>query len=172
VLLDEPRAGLDERTYSRLLDELPQILAAFKATTLLVTHNRDEALRVAQNLVILVDGKVRGAGHKRELAANPKVTEVAEVLGYSVLGVNGARVAVPQGALRLGLGELEFWVIVDDVLDLVESTVIVGRIGDARVHVTLSCRTIRSPDLTFFAAVLGVPQYPHQPGPGDQENLL
>ena len=68
----------------------------------------------------------------------PKVTEVAEVLGCSILGVNGARVAVPQGALRLGPGQLEFWVIVDDVLDLVESTVIAGRIGDVRVDVTLS----------------------------------
>ena len=44
VLLDEPLEGLDERTYVRLLDELPRLLAAFDATTLLVTHNRRREL--------------------------------------------------------------------------------------------------------------------------------
>ena len=44
VLLDEPLEGLDERTYVRVFGELPPLLAAFAATTLLVTHNRDEAL--------------------------------------------------------------------------------------------------------------------------------
>jgi ABC-type sugar transport system ATPase subunit len=119
VLLDEPLEGLDERTYSRLLDELPQLLAAFDATTLLVTHNRHEALRLAQDLVVLV-------------------AEVAEVLGYVVLIADGRRVAVPRGALTLrGPGRLEFSMLVEDVLDLVESRELVGWIGDVRVHVAL-----------------------------------
>ncbi len=137
VLLDEPLEGLDERTYSRLLDELPQLLAAFEATTLLVTHNRHEALRLAQDLVVLVDGRVPAAGDKREVARNPRVREVAEVLGYSVLVVDGRQVAVPPGALKPGPGPLEFSMAVEDVVDLVESREIVGRIGDVRVHVAL-----------------------------------
>jgi ABC-type sugar transport system ATPase subunit len=39
ALLDEPLEGLDRPTYSRLLHELPQLLAAFDATKILVTHN-------------------------------------------------------------------------------------------------------------------------------------
>src|SRR4029450_12693322 len=92
---DQPLEGLDERTYSRLLDDLPQLLKAFDATTLLVTHNRHEALRVAQDLVVLIDGRIRVAGDKSAVMMNPGKADVAEVLGYSVLAANGHRVAVP-----------------------------------------------------------------------------
>ena len=81
VLLDEPLAGLDDGAYARLMDELPQIVDAFEATTLLVTHSRDEALRLADDLVVLVDGRVQAAGEAHQVAANPRVTAVAEVLG-------------------------------------------------------------------------------------------
>jgi len=137
VLLDEPLEGLDECTYTRLLDELPRVLAAFDATTLLVTHNRHEALRLAQDLVVLVDGRVHAAGDKHEVATEPRVVEVAEVLGYTVLVSEGRRVAIPPGALRIGAGRLEFPMIVEDVIDLVESQELAGRIGDVRVHVAL-----------------------------------
>jgi len=138
VLLDEPLEGLDERTYSRLLDELPHLLSALNATTLLVTHNRHEALRLAQDLVVLVDGRVHAAGDKRDVATNPRAIEVAEVLGYSVIVIDGRTVAVPAGALKLGPGQLQFSMVVDDVFDVVDSREIGGRIGDVRVHVALS----------------------------------
>jgi ABC-type sugar transport system ATPase subunit len=137
VLLDEPLAGLDERTYSRLFDELPQLLASFDATTLLVTHNRHEALRLAQDLVVIVDGRVHAAGDKHEVATNPRGTEVAEVLGYAVLDVAGVRVGIPAGALRHGPGRLQFSMVVDETLDLVEHREMVGFIGDVRVRVEL-----------------------------------
>jgi len=136
VLMDEPLEGLDEHTYSRLLDELPQLLAAFNATTLLVTHNRHEALRLADDLVVLVDGKVHAAGSTRQVALHPGTSRVADVLGYAVLVAGGRRVAVPPHALRLGPGSaLEFSMVVRDVVDLIESHEIVGEIGDVRVRV-------------------------------------
>ena len=67
MLLDEPLKGLDERTYVRLMDELPQLLAAFDATTLRVTHDRHEALSLAQDLVVLVDGRVHASGDKHDV---------------------------------------------------------------------------------------------------------
>ena len=137
VLLDEPLEGLDERTYSRLLDELPQLLAAFDATTLLVTHSPHEALRLADDLVVLVDGRVHASGDKRAVAANPRVREVAEVLGYSVLPLDGRIVAVPPGALTPGPGAAEFWVAVDGIVDLVHGREMLGRVGDIRVVVPL-----------------------------------
>ena len=134
VLLDEPLEGLDERTYVRLLDELPQLLAAFDATTLVVTHIRDEALRLAQDLVVLIDGRVLAAGDKREVMTNPRRAEVAEVLGHTVIGINGRRVAIPPGGLQIGPGHLEFTMIVDDILDLVDHQEVAGRVGDAIVR--------------------------------------
>lgn len=40
----------------------PHVLEAFGATTVLVTHDRDEALRLGEDLVVLVDGRVHAAG--------------------------------------------------------------------------------------------------------------
>jgi len=142
VLLDEPLEGLDERTYARLLDELPQVLAAFNATTLLVTHTRHEALRLADDLVILVDGRVCAAGDKRQIAAQPTSVQVAHVLGYTVLHSGARHLAVPPGALRCGPGDAPFTLVVEDVLDVVEHREVIGRIDGVPVRVPLG-----APDL-------------------------
>jgi ABC-type sugar transport system ATPase subunit len=135
VLLDEPLAGLDDSTYSRLLDELPSLLAAFDATTLMVTHNRHEALRLADYLVVLVNGKVLASGEKRDVAAHPGAGEVAEALGYSVLRTGARHVAVPPETLTPGPGPVQFTLVVDGVTDLVHSKEIVGRVGESRVRI-------------------------------------
>jgi ABC-type sulfate/molybdate transport systems ATPase subunit len=135
VLLDEPLAGLDQRTYSRLLDELPQLLAAFDATTLLVTHDREEALRLAEDVIVLVGGRVHAAGDKRDVVRQPRTAAVAEVLGYLVLEAGGRMVAVPADALQPGAGQLPFTMVIDDVVDLVDSREAIGRIGDVGVRV-------------------------------------
>ena len=134
LLLDEPLAGLDARTYSQLLDELPQLLAGASATTILVTHDRHEALRLARHLVVLVDGRVLASGEKGEVVRRPRFAEVADVLGYAVLPVGGRRVAVPPGSLRLGCGNPQWTLAVEEVADLVDRQQVVGRIGGVRVH--------------------------------------
>ena len=134
VLLDEPLAGLDEHAYARLLDELPRIVDAFQATTILVTHSGEEALRLAADLVVLVEGRVLAAGAARDVAANPRVPAVADVLGYAVLTSRSRRLAVPPGSLRAGPGQPEFTMVVDRVLDMIGATEVVGRIGDRVVR--------------------------------------
>ena len=108
------------RTYTRLLDELPQLLAAFEATTLLVTHDRHEALRLAQDLVVLVDGRVM-ASATRARSPSPGSRAVAERTGHSVLEIQERRLAHPPGALQWGPGSVEFTITVQAVIDLVES---------------------------------------------------
>ena len=135
VLLDEPLAGLDPATYARLLDELPLVLQAFRATTVLVTHDRHEALRLGEDLVVLVEGRVHAAGAKRDVVANPLEAAVAEVMGYTILPADRRRVAIRPGGLKLGPGSLEFSMLVEQLLDLVDRREIVGWIGAARVHV-------------------------------------
>lgn len=141
VLLDEPLAGLDGATYVRLLDELPALLAASNATTVVVTHDRDEAFRLAQDVVVLIDGRVAAAGSKHEVATHPRTVAVAQVLGYSVLETASGAVAIPEAALRPGSGSPEFEAIVEDVFDLVRAWEIVARIGATRVHVAYPAGT-------------------------------
>jgi ABC-type sugar transport system ATPase subunit len=114
---------------------LPRILEAFQATTVLVTHSRDEALRLADDLVVLVDGHVQAAGPAHEVVSHPRVIAVAEVLGYTVLATTSRTIAVPPGAMRLGGGHLEFSMTVNRTVDMVGSGAIVGRIGDVVVRI-------------------------------------
>jgi ABC-type sugar transport system ATPase subunit len=134
VLLDEPLAGLDPPTYARLLDDLPQVIGAFVGTTILVTHDREEALRLGDDLVVLAGGQVRAAGQTRDVILNPATTVVAEILGYTVLDGAGGRVAVRPGALQPGAGPFEFWMIVDNVVELIERREILGRINGVRAR--------------------------------------
>jgi ABC-type sugar transport system ATPase subunit len=143
VLLDEPLAGLDETAYARLIDELPGIIEAFDATTILVTHSRDEALRLADDLVVLMDGRVLAAGDASAVAAHPSQTAVANVLGYTVLTSGARRLAVPPGGLQPGNGEVEFVMTAERIVDLVGFTEIIGQIGDTVVRIR--CAASQSP---------------------------
>ena len=135
VLLDEPLAGLDEAASVRLMEELPRIVDAFRATTVLVTQRREEALRLADDLVVMVGGRVLVSGDAQEVAANPRTKAVADVLGYIVLRSAGRTIAVPRGAMRWGSGGTQFSMTVDRVVDMAGSVEIAGYIGVVRVGV-------------------------------------
>jgi ABC-type sulfate/molybdate transport systems ATPase subunit len=137
LLLDEPMAGLDGSTYARLLDELPPLIAGSAATTLVVTHVRDEAFTFCADLLILVNGEVRAVGSKQEIAHNPRHRDVAEVLGYNVLTVAGQLLAIPDGALRRGSGYPQFTATVDGIIDFVSEWDVIATIGEVRVHVRM-----------------------------------
>ena len=117
------------------MDELPRIVEAFQATTLLVTHSRDEALRLAEDLVVLAEGRVQAVGEAYDVAANPRVAAVAEVLGYTVLTRSARTLAVPPGALRPGPGPLAFSLTVEHLVNLVGVCEIVGHIGNVPVRI-------------------------------------
>jgi thiamine transport system ATP-binding protein len=62
LLLDEPLTGLDRELHDRLADELANVLRASATTTLLVTHDQEEAATVADRVVELAS-LGSGAGH-------------------------------------------------------------------------------------------------------------
>lgn len=62
LLLDEPLAALDDRLRSKLLDTLEEILAEWAIPTIYVTHQAEEAARLAGRLVRLHDGRVVDCG--------------------------------------------------------------------------------------------------------------
>ncbi|MBA3558340.1 MAG: ABC transporter ATP-binding protein [Gemmatimonadaceae bacterium] len=141
TLLDEPLAGLDRVARAQLLDDLPRLLATFATTTILVTHDREEAFRIAEHLVILVAGVVRASGAKSEIYRQPPDRETAELLGYMVAPVNGRLVAIPPGGLRAGTGADAFQVVVDRVVDMGNHQHVLGTVGGARVDVRLPAHT-------------------------------
>jgi ABC-type sugar transport system ATPase subunit len=137
TLLDEPMAGLDGPARGQLLHELPGLLRDFATTTILVTHDRDEALRLADDLVILLDGQVRASGPRQEVFRRPPDPETAELLGYTLIQSEGGRLAVAPGALRPGPGEVNFLLQVDAYVDLGSQAEAFGTVGGASLAVRL-----------------------------------
>ena len=81
VLLDEPFTALDQPTRELLVGET---IAAFRAagvTVVFVTHDRQEAIVLADRVVVLVDGGVRQMGTPAEIRAAPVDETVARFLG-------------------------------------------------------------------------------------------
>lgn len=135
LLLDEPMTGLDGSAYVRLRDELADIVGRSAATTVIVTHNREEALRLCDDLVVLVAGEVVAAGAKHDVVINPRRVDVAEVLGYSVLNLNGRRIAIAESALQFGDGANGFTVRVEGSADLVHEWDVTGAFQGSRLHI-------------------------------------
>lgn len=68
LLLDEPLASLDVAARAEILELLRRLLAQAPLPVLYVTHTRHEALQLADRVVLLEGGRVRGAGPVREIA--------------------------------------------------------------------------------------------------------
>jgi iron(III) transport system ATP-binding protein len=85
VLLDEPFAGLDESLRDELRTEVKRILAEAGTTTLLVTHNQDEALSTADHVAVLRDGTVAQHAAPDELYAEPIDGRLASFIGAANL---------------------------------------------------------------------------------------
>ncbi|MEO9256193.1 MAG: ABC transporter ATP-binding protein [Tepidiformaceae bacterium] len=140
TLLDEPFAGLDAPGRAQMLEELPGLLRRFTATTIVVTHDRDEALRLADDLVVLLGGQVRAHGPKRDVFRAPPDAEVAAFLGYAVFTSDSGIVAVAPGALSAGPGEVCFEMCINTVVDLGSHFEASGRVQGARVSVPLAAQ--------------------------------
>jgi ABC-type sugar transport system ATPase subunit len=130
TLLDEPMHGLDRGTRETLLAELPGMLRTFATTTLLVTHERDEAMRLGDDLAVLMGGRVRAHGAKGAVFRSPPDIEVAAFLGYTIVG----RTAVRPGALRLGAGDFELSLRVEGVSDVGTHFEVWGHAGETAVR--------------------------------------
>jgi sulfate transport system ATP-binding protein len=97
LLLDEPFGALDARVRTELREFLMRLLERTKVTTLLVTHDQDEALELAAQVVLLNEGCVLQAGSPSELYDKPACAEVAAFLG----GTNVLRGFVTSGRADL-----------------------------------------------------------------------
>ncbi len=83
VLLDEPLSALDAKLRQELRIELKQILSAVEATTIIVTHDQEEAMSLGDRLVVMSDGRIVQEGSPTEVYKNPRSKFVAEFIGRS-----------------------------------------------------------------------------------------
>jgi sulfate transport system ATP-binding protein len=81
LLLDEPFGALDAQVRVELREWLARFHEKTGVTTLLVTHDQEEALELSQHVVLLNQGKVEQAGAPHELYDHPVSPFVASFLG-------------------------------------------------------------------------------------------
>lgn len=82
LLLDEPTAALDPKTAETVLNLVNQIVTEQKLTTLMITHNMRDALRLGNRLIMMNDGKIiadYNAEQKKELTIDMLLRKFEEV---------------------------------------------------------------------------------------------
>ena len=82
VLMDEPLSNLDAKLRLEMRTEIRRIHNQLGATTIYVTHDQDEALSLADRVVVLREGSIRQVGVPHELYEKPAHIDVAEFMGF------------------------------------------------------------------------------------------
>jgi tungstate transport system ATP-binding protein len=103
LFLDEPFAALDAPTREGLLDDLGRLLAATGTTTVLVTHDRAEALRLGDRVAVLLEGRLAQMGPPAAVFGAPASEAVARFVGVENL-LAGRVVAVTDGLAEVDVG--------------------------------------------------------------------
>jgi sulfate transport system ATP-binding protein len=81
LLLDEPFGALDQRVREELRRRLRRLHDELRVTTVLVTHDQEEALEVADRVVVMQKGKIEQAGTPTEVLDHPATVFVNEFVG-------------------------------------------------------------------------------------------
>ncbi len=103
LLLDEPLSALDARVRVRLRGEIRSLQQRVGITTILVTHDQEEALSMADRIVVMKDGHIEQIGTPGEIYGRPATPFVADFVGKTNL-----LPATRSGADRVQVGEQRF----------------------------------------------------------------
>jgi putative spermidine/putrescine transport system ATP-binding protein len=103
ILMDEPLSNLDAKLRIETRAEIRRIHRELDRATIYVTHDQDEALSLADRIVVMKDGVVQQIGTPAEVYAQPANLHVARFMGYrNVLELDVAREEGERIALRGG----------------------------------------------------------------------
>jgi molybdate transport system ATP-binding protein len=103
ILLDEPLAALDLPLREPMRRELREFLRSIDAPSVLVTHDRVDALAIGDRMAVLVGGSVRQAGSVEDVFSRPLDAVVAATVGVETV-VPGEVVDDTDGLLTVRIG--------------------------------------------------------------------
>jgi putative spermidine/putrescine transport system ATP-binding protein len=107
VLMDEPLSNLDAKLRVEMRGEIRRIHRELGRSTIYVTHDQDEALSLADRIVVMREGVVQQIGAPAEIYNQPANLHVARFMGYrnvlalDAVAVDGTDVALAGAGLRL-----------------------------------------------------------------------
>ena len=109
LLLDEPLSALDARVRAHLRSEIRELHQRLKVTTIMVTHDQEEALTMADRIVVMNQGVIEQVGTPSEIYRSPSSAFVADFVGTTnflpavVTATNQVQYAGIELACELGV---------------------------------------------------------------------
>ncbi len=103
LLLDEPLSALDARVRVRLRDEIKSLQRRLGVTTILVTHDQEEALAMADRIVVMNQGVIEQIGAPPDVYRKPASAFVADFIG--TMNFLGAEISGPE---HVRIGDVKF----------------------------------------------------------------
>jgi len=103
LLLDEPLSALDAKVRERLRGEIRQLQRRLQVTTIMVTHDQEEALSMADRVIVMNNGYIEQIGSPSDVYERPATPFVADFLGKANV-LNG--VALGGGVYQVGSARL------------------------------------------------------------------
>ncbi|GAB5376392.1 MAG: ABC transporter ATP-binding protein [Acuticoccus sp.] len=103
LLLDEPLSNLDAKLRQEVRVEIRSLQQRLGITTVMVTHDQEEALTMSDRLVVMNEGEVRQVGSQRDLYERPADSFVAGFVGRSsfIRGTMAGDVLTSEGGLAI-----------------------------------------------------------------------
>ena len=149
LLMDEPFGAVDAIVRMALQDETRRIHAALGTTIVFVTHDVDEALRLADRIVVMRDGRIEQDDTPLATLAKPATPYVAELLdahdAVRRLGLMTAREAMVPASERESIARVDAGASLREVLSLLlEGSQSVSIVDGGRVAGSVSFEEIRA----------------------------
>ncbi|MGH8056151.1 MAG: molybdenum ABC transporter ATP-binding protein [Candidatus Entotheonellia bacterium] len=113
LLLDEPLSALDATMRERLRQDLRRLLRTLGTPTLLVTHDRVEALALGDHVVVLDQGRVCQSGSVHEVFSQPSDAAVARIVGVDTVEP-GKILQVADGLATVAVGSVQLVALAQD----------------------------------------------------------
>lgn len=106
VLLDEPLSNLDAKLRIYMRYELIKLHQKFESTFIYVTHNQEEAMTIADRIVVMRDGVIQQVGTPEELYFHPDNLFVAGFLGTPQMNFANGKIIESNGGIYISFGEI------------------------------------------------------------------
>jgi thiamine transport system ATP-binding protein len=160
LMLDEPMGSLDRALRERLPDELRAIFRELGLSVIYVTHDQDEALSVADRVVLLEQGRLVADGTPEQLWTRPPSEWAARFLGFRNVArgrlVEGGRLRTPWGELPASAIDVGTGGTAGEVAAVLRAAGIVSDPGGP-IRGRVAARRFRGDHVLLLVAVPGAP---------------